>query len=367
MKRGLRRKCAIILAVSFVFCGVAVAALPLALLIEPAANFAGGLLLRSVARQTVVSVGVAANDASWLLPLTNLVSRAASILSIAGSAFQYEIPVLPDVPLNGGVDSSAVGDYLLATSPFVSLSYSASEASGFCGESGNYMPSKTFPSWASFAQTCNEYLIASNSLERVSIHSEQYPDSSTYMNGITYLDLNGVTKTVVVKQLRFCKGPSSNPCSTTAKTRTDGWLSPSIREVADGVKRFKRSGSGFLIDSSDPDWTEQEKAAFISPAALKFVDAQGQVVRVSENATGTQIDAATQSGNDVKLRTATLNTNAQAVSVNEQVVANAQASDAVATSPALGSATGSQNIVLPTDYARTGAAANDATQLATAE
>lgn len=365
MKFGLRRKLLPVLVLSFVFGGVALAALPLALLVEPAANFAAGLLVRTAARQTIVSMGVAANDASWIVPLTNLLARAASILRIVGSSFEYELPLIPGEPIPPTVaaPSGAPGTAQNPISIFETiLRIKPTNSSNLCNVPSNfstdgqshYIQIKWY-TLAELVTACNGtkgYWTPASGMSNAAWGAvDQTTETSTY-------NVDIATARYYLRRWKLFDG------NTNSSGVEGSEFQYTLVEGADGVKRFTRSAEGFAPDATDPDWTQAEKSAFASPSAVKFTDAAGQVVRVAANANTTQIDAASQAGADVKVRTALLNANAQATSVNEQVVTNAQAADVVATNPALNTNNGTGSITLPTDYARAGEAATAATAAA---
>lgn len=383
-----RRKLASVLAfvialTSVVMPGKSIAALPLAVLVEPAANFVGGLILSSLARQAVVTVGVAANDASWVVPLANLAARAVSILRIVGLSFTYEIPMQPDVAVPAGSSTEsapsggALGTYgnpLPYDYPGLSIVVGADVCliSGAAAVDGlvHAIPSGTkFTSSSALLSACTE--IYSHSV---------YPSYAGFSGPAIYNNPYNADPVLVysgsipyyVKPIVLCSLHNSNGSTATGIGNCAGGkysvglgLSYSLSELPDGIKRFRRTALGLIPDESDPDWTEVEKATFSSPAAVKFVDSASNIVTVAASSSATTIQAVSQSGPDVRVRTAEFSSTAVPSTVNEQTVKNASAAD-VAAATVASTSSGSGSIVLPTDYARQGEAASAAASIVNA-
>lgn len=342
---------------------VAYSAVALALLIEPAANFVGGLVLRSLGRQVIVSVGVAANDASWLVSTANLVARAVGILKIAGSAFEYEIPTLPGSPIPAPVPatpaSGAPGTYynpypytqagikpkITSTAPCL---LNANESVDGIAHA---LTVKTYDSWDELLSACAA--VQSFSMFAAQrVPPEYFLDSGVEPVAAT---LSGVTVYVQPVRLRYAES-AKDPESYTWARLGYGGFSVAYLEAPDSVKRFIRTAEGFKPDTADPDWTTEEKAAFSAPGVIQFRSAES-VVNVSATAQSTKIQAATQAATDVRYRDVVLNADAVPTASSEQLVKNASVGDVLASETSTGSGT---DIEFPSDYARQGEAATAA-------
>lgn len=334
-------------------------AVALALLIEPAANFVGGLIMSSITRQAVLTVGVAANDASWLVPVTTLAARAVGILRIAGLINSYEVPLLPDTPIPSAVQPAtegALGSYdnplpydssrlKYTVSTFIAIPAAVStDGIDHVWPTGVYTPVQMLEKCAQFM------LVWKGAVNSAPCAITTDPNVVSWLAGRRGQVSTSVQYQYLYTQAFFVEGIDFGVPS--------GRVTISVAEEADGVKRFVRSTDGFSPDSSDVDWTAAEKAAFAVPSPIKFTSADS-VVQVSSSSAGTQIQAATQSGANVKIREVVLSPTATASSVAERVLQNTTVADAVASS----TNTNTGAIVFPTDYARQGEVASGVSTL----
>lgn len=368
--RGVRGVC---LAVALLVFAVTVhAAFALALLVEPAADFVGGLVLRSLARQAVVTVGVAANDASWIASTATLASRAVAILKIAGFAFDYEIPTLPDTPVpKPATPKPASGEPGTYNNPYPYtqagfkprvVSAQLCNVPAYASSDGlaHSIAVKTYDTLAEIAAACDAVQSYKSVLTGYqSAHwitsdaggeiSALYPPAQVLVGGV-YLYVRPIALT-----WGFPESGNLSGFSLLAG-ESSPYLAWAYAEAADSVKRFIRTAEGFKPDTTDPDWTAEEKAAFNTARAIQFRSAES-VVNVSATATQTAIQAATQVATDVRYRDVVLNAEAVPVSTSEQLVKSASAGDVLASETSTGSGTA---IEFPSDYARQGEAATAA-------
>ncbi|WP_263770048.1 hypothetical protein [Propionivibrio soli] len=318
-----------------------------------AGEFVGGLLLRTAARQTIMAVGVAANDSSWVQAMT-LAARAIQILKIAAGQIEYEIPVEVGVPVPAPVvaPSGDVGTYANPMTAFettLRLKPTAGYGS-FCNVQSNYSTDGAAHlievKWYTLAElvaACNATKVFWNAASGLAggqwVAVDQTDSTTTYTVN---------TSTATYRLRRWGLYDATND-----KEDQGSKFAYMLAESPDSVKRFIRTAEGFLPDEADPDWTAQEKAAFNTAKALQFQN-QNSLVRVTGSNTQTRIEAATQAGTDVKYRVLELAPTAQPTAVTEKTLAGAVASDVIASGQ---SGTGTGEIVFPTDYARQGEAA----------
>jgi hypothetical protein len=362
--------------------GLAYAALPL-VVVGGVADFVGGLVFSTAARQAVITVGVAANDASWLAPVMSLAARAVTMLRIAsavdGAVTTYDIPMLPDTELTPGgvtgepVKEGAQGSFTNPI-PYTGFRVHYNSTMGGCEVRGSRSTDGVthtvkggyYDSVSALAAACAEVLAYdSHFTGQIYIFSPFGEPTEVAMNGnYYYID------TVYV--MFGCSG-GNGYCDVSEQGsfflnqyfRSGINISYAITNFPDGIKTFARSDSGFFPLPSDPDWTPEEIEHYSgNPSPLKFVDANGNIVTLSGTSEGTVIQSSTQIGPDVKLRTAELTKEAVAKSVREEVVKNATAAEVAAASVAAGTGantgtqtgTGTGSIQFPSDYARQGEA-----------
>jgi hypothetical protein len=324
----------------FFFCACLIypvfAAAPAFLLAEPAVSFLSGLVLRSAGRQALISVGVAANDASWIIRLSSLIQRAAVILRIAVSdTEEYELPLQSDIPVpkpvdDIGMDPSSMGalvnpvpythDFLrykvtgtdicqIGNSPGIAAGvYSLSQILAECNNiiltysPVNPYTGQVFQPWRLTRVKDNEIYEASYT------SCYRSPGCGTHVENNLYVE-NLLLET-----------SETNP-NNRIYHEMEGFF---VEEI-DGVKRYVFSPQGFLTpDTTDPDWTEQEKESYSNPennpVIIRFVDSSGKIVQLLATRFGTVVQAFTQSGNDVLARQFELNSQAAVVAVNEYML-----------------------------------------------
>lgn len=316
-------------------CGVvlvAQAGLPLLALVEPAWTVASGLVLQSIGRQAVLTVGVAANDASWVTA-ASLASRAVGILRLVGAISPvtnqpvvYEIPTQADTPIpkpaaqsgRAKVPAGLFHMYQATTekdSPAISGTIEEVAAGMHAWYNRAWVGVGGLPSPRYVIEVASYYPDRKNPSAWI-VHFE-YPIESAYE--------------------QFYVRADETP-------------------VPDGVKPFIRTVDGFSPDGSDPDWTADEKVAFDSPKKLRFKSADAAYqLDVGVESGKTVVKSATAVGGDVRVRQLDMAQDAAVLSVLENILKNTTIADVAASS---GSGAGtSEPIVFPTDYARQGEAA----------
>jgi hypothetical protein len=361
------------LVVVFVVGASAFAALPAALiLINEAAVALGGVVLRQAGKEVVVTLGTAANDATWATAATvggsSGSSIGANILAflglgvLSGSAGdeKYQIPlkanvVLPRAPLTGM--GSGVQSPLL---PVVRFGPFSTSSDNYVSNAG---PVVTFT--VNRAMTGDE-LIAAYSVWKNSCVTEGPCEAGiTYHNfrleaqTDTYQNVTYGGTTYVFNKARIwfeVKWPQ-NTFFNTESSRT--LFVPVLAEPLDGVKRFRFVNEKWSPDPADPDWMPDElTGTSASRIAVRGQNELGQDVRVDvslDAAKQVQINALTQVEPDkVMHRSITLNASLQPSQASQTVTSSANVSSFYETYPEASPSTGSQSVTVqfPDDYAR---------------
>lgn len=334
------------------------AALPALVLVEVAAEFGGGLILQNVARQVIVSIGVAANDASWI-QLGTLAARVLGILRLASSGGTvYEVPMQADTPVPSPVSRPPVGDPgsydnpLHFSDPAVVYTVTATnlcEVQNWRSTDGltHKLPVGTY-SAASLLAACQAVQAFSADSSYLPVTAQEVepgtvdPVCQTFGAGASSFQICA---------LRFMLDYGGYIADLVGPGGHSG-VSVQVKEGPDGVKRLARSSSGFLPDVNDPDWTQAEKDAWSSPSAVQFRNAaSSQFVNLSVEADKMVIRSSSAASADALVRQATFNAEALPVAVSEQLVKNTSPDAAIAAATS-GSNTGSQTVTFPDDYAR---------------
>jgi hypothetical protein len=351
----------------------------LGFLVEPALNVAARMIVQSVGRVALVSVGVAANDASWLVPLVTLTSRAASILRIAGAINAYELPLQPGVvvppapvpDLHGEIgtfDNPLPYDSeLVAMKPTNARLTECVEVDMSNDGYAHKLPLIVYASFADLSSACEgiRAQFARPGVYKAPLRLASMSDYNPY-GGSPVAPYGLPGSPYYVEASMYCTGhmaavydpyKGADFCYQTAVA-----VDLSTSEPADGVKRFVRTNEGFKPDPADPDWTAEERVQYGAAQSVQFKAAdKSVVVNVAATGSSTEIKAAAQRANDVVLRTVKLTSEAVPESVTETAVKDANADQVIASSTSNNGDPGT--IVFPTDYARQGEAAAAANPL----
>lgn len=366
-------KRAVVFLIALVVGASAFAALPAALiLIEEAAVALGGVVLRQAGKEAVITLGTAANDATWATAATvggssgsgiaaNIVAfLGLGVLSGSTGDEKYQVPLKPNVsipkpPLSGmGTGTQSPLSSSVRFGPFTT------SADSYAGPGGAlvYFKADTamtgdqivsaFAAWKESCVTAGPCASFSYRNFRLRVREDLY--SNVTYGGTTYL----FNQAEVVYEQKHTSNPSFS----------DGFVSntklvPKLVEPPDGTKRFVFANDKWAPDALDPDWSPAELA---SPAASRIAirghNSLGQDVRVDvslDAAKQVQINALTQIESDkVMHRSVTLNTSLQPSQASQTVTNSANVSSFYETYPEANPSTGSQSVTVqfPDDYAR---------------
>jgi len=354
------------------------AAVPV-LAIAWAVDFGAALVLRSAGRVAIQSIGVAANDASWLTAGSTVGVNAASILAFIGlgayssdaGVEQYAVQVKPgsEMPKSPNSPTGSYGGYsnpLNVEDPNIFYT-GLDKVCAVDDSNGIYRKSTDTGSYPidEFEARCNAFI-------------------SQYRSDVTFsyeerLDQGNPVLTLVdgwyVKHAQFYLYYQGNESlndagSTVCIGTTTRCVTQSFREAKDGVKRviLNEGGTGFKADPKDGDWEGDAAKGFNSTSITlygKNANQQDTRVDINRNGQQTQIAATTQvSASQVLQRSMVVTADGKIDTVYQAV-----ADGLIDTVPAPGGGTstgGNQNIQFPSDYARQGEAGQAADKVATA-
>jgi hypothetical protein len=359
-------------------------------------HVARGLVLSSATRQVLVSLGVAANDASWIVRTSSLVSRAANMLRIVDTAgVTYEVPMLPDEPIPAPEPEPEESEYDGTVEHPYPWNYPGVGVrnidSALCAvpdwvstDDEDHFLEDSYPSVQEFVDACTYNMQ----------HSTEYP-LPVYTGTYTKLLDEVISNTENTYFINFilCEvGDLVHPYNGYIyecyySSRGGGSFEfyysggGGGEESPDGIKRFLRVGMGYVPDETVPDWTEEEKALFGEGGGgggggggqvLRFVGDDGSVITIAGSQSGTVIQSLKQENNDVIMREVHFDQNALADKAAEQLMVN-QVVSVVESSNSAGKAVDVDTILysssstvvntdpvsvdFPDDYARRGEAA----------
>lgn len=367
----IRRRIAAFFVAFFLCVTLVHAALPaLALVIvEEALDFAAGLVIREAGKQVVATVGVAANDASWLSTASSMVPGIAAMLGIAvattAGSERYLVPTKEGVTIPGSVVTPS-GDLGTYSNP---LAWNAAGIVPRVTDNGTFcklaawesvdgvartMPIKTYASWDEMIEACRA--IRASRIGAASYVPPHYVSSG----GDPYELLIG-SNTYYVQAVDVVIDEEVSSPGTGYGHSLGYHFGAIVIEAVDGVRRFVICGAGFCPDAADPDWSAADKARFSGPSQLVFkgLAHDGSAVRVDvayDPSLGLKLQSLTQAApNQVKLRSLVMPSSSSPSQVSESLVNNAQVATFYETNPASGLNGGSGNtITFPDDYARQG-------------
>ncbi len=326
-----------------VLVGVAMAAsafFPAVLFWDVASSVVESLVVRQVGKVAIMTVGTAANDASWVTGFMSWLNAArvlgSLVVSVGGTApATYEV----------SVTSAANND--LTKGPVVSQWWKSSVSMAASQSADGVAHTFSSPKTTDAAAAGVAYIAAWNSYANAANVWTHCPPDYGFSGAYYYVTF----------------ATSGRGCSDSAYVTTDNLVSVQA-EQPDGVKRIKGSPSGgWSADSTDPDWSAADVAKFASMPAIRFegvTTANGNKATLDVSAVNGSV--ALQYQEQVapdQLRTMTMETNTSMVpyAVDQSIGAGS-----ISLTPASTASVNNQSqpIIFPSDYARAGEAAGAA-------
>lgn len=372
---GIKGKLFLVL-FSLVFSYQVIAALPALAVLPEVLSFASGLVVRQVAKQTIVTVGVAANDAAWATAggggwIAGLAAfiGLGTFVSNAGTE-QYIVPVNSSVSLPVGGNWPQDGSILMPTTANGVRLNGLVFAGKICCVSGGSIDISLNANVLNF----EDYLVKARASVDAALASNvgtfpQYVDSiqsnAGRVSSVSAPNGSGAYVQVYIPQL--CAS-AQNGLGAVCSNSSTKWL---LVEPKDGVRRFKIQQGGLVADITDPDWSDREKSIFANPTVIVFrgSDSTGQPVRIDVSAPNNivQVNAVSQNGSTVKFRQMSFAADGTPGTVAEAVVPNATVDTFYDQNPSYSPTTSTSaqpvTVQFPSDYARQGEAAQAATQV----
>lgn len=374
----VKRSLSFLLACQFLWVSVllphrAFAGLPALALVEPALSFVSGIVVRNVAKEAVVTVGVAANDASWVVANTSLLARTAVFLGLGGlvadtGSEKYQVPLVEaqNTKLPKAVPPDGFGTWD-APLPYTHPALRFTAQPSFCPVLGwgstdgqdHRVPQIAYASLQALLDACKQNLTYSKFPGPAPFIQQRLRPGADWQYAPKPVAFGG--KTYYAHDYEIClggieDGSTEGYCSNPMFANEHFWIS--MAEAADGVFRFHKGPLGWIADPTDPDWdtVPAKKAALSAQSSLSFAgsNAAGQATQLDlqVNASAqvqmqarTQIDAA-----NVKSRELILSPAMDPVSFTESVYP--ATSTAPGTAPGTSPGTETPTITFPDDYAR---------------
>lgn len=273
----LRRVIAFYLAVCVGFFSCVTPAHAFAPVVVPALIEAfAAVVVRDVARRGVLSLGVAANDASWATAVgmsgsTMAILGIGAVVSTASEPVEkYQVAVVESAnsgllkaPVVVGAEGTAENP-LHVVSPSIRYRVTGSNtclilSSGSTDGQYHYVAAGVYKSWADLMAACQALEVYIN---------YAHEPFSWFENGGVYQV--SVSPPVYVSRASICFGVSSGHVPDGCNDRFGAGVYPETQEPKDGVYRVKRFGDGWLADPTDPDWTEEEKTKLGTASPLQW-------------------------------------------------------------------------------------------------
>jgi hypothetical protein len=249
------------------------------------------MALESLLRKVVVDLDT---NSSWIMTLDSIADKFVGIFRVAnasvdvnGDLLSYEIPLSPDKPvLDSPPDSDSLPEgFGTEDNPYpfsLFVFYVGSEGlNKTCRVDDDYAIDGVEHNVVDGDVLWNENLIGEDGLVRLAEEciflQQSYcvdKGESCYVDfrynignwpDLIVIDVGGESVFFEQKYLEvFGKYFSSDFGGFREELIGDYWEGSGFgfvdfpKEVKDDIKRFKRSGNGFLPDETDPDWTEEE-------------------------------------------------------------------------------------------------------------
>lgn len=264
----------LLVAAAYAVAGLSHAALPALAAFGWAVDAIPAVVVQSVGRQAVLEVGVAANEAAFAATATswaNSLQAAALVLLPWIPGETLEVPVTPTgVEDQTHAEVSQYGETMTtetATRGFWMTAYASWKINGQQADIGG--GTTVHPNWASLkaavvqawnAQTLPAYHITEESLI---LQSDISPTGEVSFR-VPSLD-------AACQALQ----PEGFSCLYS------GYSTAIATEAKDGIRRVEIVQGGWLPDTSDPDWTAQEKAGWSSARSLTVSEA-GKAVTLAQ-------------------------------------------------------------------------------------
>lgn len=308
------------------------AALPLLAFAEVAAAVVESFVVRSVGRQVVVTVGTAANDATWaqtFLSWAQVARVVGSLVFTEQDGRKIEVQVSPTAtadltkgPLGLVWGPSGNSVYVPASLTLDGVG-KAAPAGSFVGEDPAALMAAAIAWFNATADKRGPFSVVDTNIQ-ADLYEVYLQDANGYGSSI--------------------------------------WLAGQNKETSDGIRRLLGKPGAWNPDSTDPDWTAEEKTRFTGVQALRLrgqENDQLDVYPVGSAAGAVRYQQATAPGEIREL--ATMLNNAY-VPVATSTATFPGSLAAVGES----ASAGTSEVVFPDDYARVGEAASAASAVVAA-
>jgi hypothetical protein len=293
MKKNLKISIVFFLILSIVP-SYAAGPLPIApLLYQIVLNTTRQMALQSLLRKVVVPD--IAEETSWISTFEDMAQKGVGIVNVANGgagAVAYELPLDPDKPVldppEGKDDEPGCGEDWDSPCPFSHYKFTVTrrDALDACrvdadessdGQAHVISAKKVYGSFEELGNDC---------VANLHFKVADYPIAPWYqvLDDSEILEITirpGVYKYFRTKVL----GVFANDSSFVASFWAEYDVMYAGGEEKDNVKRFKRSGDGFLPDERDPDWEEEEKNQFDDPRNVRFENSK-EMLTVASSKTG---------------------------------------------------------------------------------